>query len=265
MEELAWRERLRRARRAFAGSRPAAVPRVPKAGPGTVVAPPDYVGVGVMKAGTTWWARLINRHPGVHRTGRKELHYFDGFCARPFTAADADRYARYFPRPPGLLAGEWTPRYLFDFWTPPLLAAAAPGARILVLLRDPVERYRSGLAHDLARGYPAGAELAQDHFNRGLYHQQLTRLLDHVPREALLVLQYERCVADPAAELARTYRHLGLDPAFRPDTLVEAVFETRSPKPALDERVRDALLQAYAADTRALAADFPEIDRDLWA
>ena len=102
------------------------------------------------------------------------------------------------------------------------------------MLRDPVERYRCGLAHDLARGATFGPELAQDHFARGLYHAQLVRLLQHFPREHLLVLQYERCVAGPEPELERTYEDLGVDPSFRPDRVDDHVMETKLPKPALD-------------------------------
>ena len=64
--------------------------------------------------------------------------------------ADIERYQRYFPVPEGAVAGEWTPGYLIDFWTPELIARAAPEARILVLLRDPIDRFRSGLTHQLA-------------------------------------------------------------------------------------------------------------------
>jgi hypothetical protein len=144
-----------------------------------------------------------------------------------------------------------------------LLRRAAPDARLLVLLRDPVERYRSGLAHDLARGRAFDAELAQDHFARGLYHAQLRRLLDHFPAESLLVLQYERCIAEPEAELARTYEHIGVDPSFRPE-VTGRVLETKGPKPTLDDAATAALRDAYRDDVAALASAFPQVDLDRW-
>ena len=48
--------------------------------------------------------------------------------------------------------------------------------------------------------------------NRGIYADQLQRLWNAFPREQVLVLQYERCVADPASELRRTYAFIGLEP-----------------------------------------------------
>ncbi|MBA3795881.1 MAG: hypothetical protein H0X20_01485, partial [Chloroflexi bacterium] len=49
--------------------------------PGFVIGPPDFVGVGAQKAGTTWWFRLIEAHPGVYQSPdqRPELHFFDRF------------------------------------------------------------------------------------------------------------------------------------------------------------------------------------------
>ena len=113
------------------------------------------------------------------------------------------RYHALFPRPDGALAGEWTPGYMLDFWTPPLLRRAAPDAKLLVLLRDPVERFRSGLTlteNRLTLGWSARAA-ANGGFQRGIYADQLLRLWSAFPREQVLVLQFERCVRDPRGEL----------------------------------------------------------------
>ncbi|MGH9027017.1 MAG: hypothetical protein ACRDWD_13010, partial [Acidimicrobiia bacterium] len=91
-------------------------PRTPA---GWEVAAPDFVGVGVQKAGTTWWYELIASHPRVsHHARPKELHFFDRAWEDGFSDADRLRYWRYFPRPDGGVSGEWTPGYLIDFWTP---------------------------------------------------------------------------------------------------------------------------------------------------
>lgn len=239
--------------------------RPPPCPPGWTTGPPDFVGVGVQKAGTSWWFRLIAAHPQVYTTRhRKELHFFERFWDEPFSERDVADYHRMFPRPASRVAGEWTPRYMYDFWTPPLLHAAAPDARILVLLRDPVERYRSGLAHDLGRGAPRAPLVADEALRRGLYHDQLCRLLEHFDRGRLLVLQYERCLEDPAGELRRTCRFLGLDPAdFLPEGIERRVTRTRR-RAVLDEHVQEALRSAYAEDVRRLVESFPEIDPSLW-
>ena len=111
--------------------------------------PPDFVGIGSQKAGTTWWYDAICAHPDVYHRGdiHKERHFFGRYAIRPFGPAECSLYHRWFPRPHDRLTGEWTPDYIQYSWVPALLAQAAPQTRLLVLLRDPIERFRSGLAH----------------------------------------------------------------------------------------------------------------------
>ena len=111
--------------------------------------PPDFVGIGAQKAGTTWWFDAICAHPDVYSRGEihKERHFFGRYAVRPFGPADTSLYHDWFPRPSDKLTGEWTPDYMHWPWVPPLLAEAAPRTRLLALLRDPIERFRSGLDH----------------------------------------------------------------------------------------------------------------------
>lgn len=246
--------------------RPRHLPTVPICPDGFFVGPPDFVGVGSQKAGTSWWFSLIAAHPGVHEVPGvpKELHFFEGFWEREFREEDIERYHRYFPRQPGSIAGEWTTLYMHDPWVMPLLGLAAPQARILVLVRDPVERYISGIAHDLARGAPESAMLAAAHFSRGCYANQFERLLKAFGRTQMLVLQYERCVERSRVELAKTFEFLGLeDSGYIPAGLHSEVNKTTS-KPRLDPAVRQRLIEAYEEDVEDLTRSFAEIDVGLW-
>ena len=229
------------------------------------VGPPDFIGVGAQKSGTTWWFEAVCAHPRVSRLPRapKELHYFDRFCREPFTDESAARYHRLFPRRRGMQNGEWTPGYMHDVWVPPLLARAAPDARLLVLLRDPVERYRSAIAGRDSR--LRDAQLARDAFARGFYHAQLTRLLEHFDREQLLVLQYERCRDGPEEELRRTFAFLGLDDPGAPAALRRRANVTAAPKPSLDASLIAELRRAYGEDAERLFGEFPELDPGLWS
>jgi Sulfotransferase domain len=233
--------------------------------------PPDVVGVGAQRAGTTWWWRgAIRSHPGFVREAkpRKEVHFFDRFWTEEVPGDLADRYARLFPRPEGAITGEWTPRYMHDYWVPPLLARAAPAARILVMLRDPVERYRSGLAREqrIAAEHDAPLEIAivGDAVYRSMYAGQLERLFELYPRERVLILQHERCSADPFGEMQRTQRFLGLEPLTEmPELLV------REHKPSQNKRELPAALAGelagrLAEDAWRTAALCPEIDLALW-
>jgi hypothetical protein len=226
------------------------------------------VGVGAQKAGTSWWNRLIQAHPDVAAAGGgpKELHFFDRSWEVPFADEDVRRYHAYFPVPEGAVAGEWTPGYLIDFWTPGLIARAAPQARILVLLRDPVERFRSGLTHQLATSRkPLGHRDIQGAFQRGLYAPQLRRVLAAFPAQQVWVGQYEACRADPAAQLARTYEFLGLAP-YEPgaDAFRGEVNPTTGRKFEPADPLRASLLEGYAPDMAQLPELVPGIDLSLW-
>jgi len=250
-----------------------APPRPPACPEGWVTAPPDFVGVGAQRCGTTWWFRQIMLHPrvffddGVHR---KEVHYFDSLSGVDgLSPEQVAFYARYFPRPPhGRLVGEWTPRYLYDPWVPSQLAQAAPRARVLVMLRDPVERYVSGVRWQsrLLDGSGGGTVptlemITEQQRRRSLYAEQIARLLEAFPREQVLILQYERCRDRYEEELERTYEFLGLDSAFRPPP-------DNRPEPTAGSALPDAegadLARRYAADVKRLIEIAPEIDASMW-
>ena len=100
---------------------------------GETIGPPDFVGIGVQKAGTTWWFSEIARHPDVYTREdlHKERHFFDRLAA-PFSPPDIVDYRGWFPRPAGRRTGEWTPDYLSSPWVPPAPGRSArcpyPGA-----------------------------------------------------------------------------------------------------------------------------------------
>jgi len=234
-----------------------------------VAAPPDYVGVGTARSGTSWWDHLISQHPDVVRApGRpKELHFFDELWAGELDEPLIARYHAHFARPPGTIAGEWTPGYMLDAWTPPLLRRAAPDARLLVLLRDPVERYRSGrtLAENRLTVGSTVRAAANAAFSRGLYADQLQRLWQTFPPEQVLVLQYERCVADPRAQLERTYDFIGLS-THVPDGLDLGARVNESPgsKVSLSAWQSEQLARHYRPENERLADLVPDLDLALW-
>ena len=237
--------------------------RPPKCPDGWSVAPPDFVGLGAQRSGTTWLYSLVAAHPDVQGEATKELHYFHRFWKQPFTDADAATYAQFFPRPDGRIAGEWSPGYLSHFWVPPLVARAAPDARLLVSLRDPIERYRSGvvLQSETRRPGAAGASTA---FRLGCYGLQLDHLLSYVDRRRLHLVQFEACTGDAAHELARIYEFLGLDAAFRPAGIDQRVNAARATKADLDPAIRAALVDAYEPDVRRLLELDLGIDVARW-
>lgn len=249
---------------------------LPEVPPDWRTGPPDFVIIGAQKSGTTWWQGLVEEHPQVVRPPgqRRELHYFDHFWDRWPSDADFERYQRYFPRPDGSLVGEKTPGYLYQPWVAPELAHVAQDAKLIVLMRDPVERYASGLGllqrAGALKGEVGGGEIGmREHriteaIERGRYATQLEWWLERYPRDRILLLQYERCVADPQGQLSRTFAFLGL-----PDHQVSAheVARTRkksATRPPVPPEMRELLAEYYRADVERLLEMEPELDVGLW-
>jgi len=168
----------------------------------------------------------------------------------------------------GTVTGEWTPDYFGLPWAPLLLKGAAPDVRLLLLLRDPVERFRSGLAHRRRMGESTGPSAVNDAIQRGYYHRLLADWLAHFDRSQLLILQYERCVADPAGQLRATFRFLGLADSDLPHPAAVQPGAPRAIVPespgALDPTVRRRLVSLYSSDVSNLARMLPAIDLGLW-
>jgi hypothetical protein len=239
----------------------------PELAPGEIAGPPDFVGIGAQKAGTTWWYSLVVAHPGVWSRPdlHKERHFLSRFGTVPFGSEEVSDYHRWFPRAPGKLTGEWTPDYMNYPWVPRALQMAAPDVRLLVMLRDPVERFCSGLAHLWRNGGVLDAASVAEAMHRGFYHAAMSGWWERFRAEQILVLQYEHCVSDPEGALAATYRFLGLDDSFVPSDAARRVNSSGEEKITIDDDVRAALVDVYSPDVSALAKRLPEMDLGLWA
>jgi hypothetical protein len=262
------------ARRKRAGS-PAGKPRSaagktpPPLPEGWRIGPPDYIGIGVQKAGTTFWWKLIARHPQV--VGElKETHQLTRLGWRPMFEADRESYYRFFPRPEGAITGEWTPRYMSVPGVVDTMKAVAPEARLLVQLRDPVERYRSGVGQWQKRKENRGKSLnlwagRKDAYARSFYAFALSRYVEAFGRDRVLILQFEQCLADPAGQYLRTLEFLGLDEWLPDESILGKPVNVSKKRPspkALDEPAD--VVETFEDDVRQLLAMAPDFDLTLW-
>ena len=236
--------------------------------------PPDFIGVGALGAGTGWWHGALLAHPEIRPPARmrRALHYFDRFCAGEMTDGDVAEYHAHFAHRPGTIAGEWTGRYMFDAWTPPLLKRAAPDAKLLVLLADPIDRYRSILGIRLARRKGDETVYMADVVDRRSHASQLARLHRFFDPSQVLVLQLELCRRDPVGQYRRTLEFLGVrDRDFAPRRLrrkaagkPESVAVATALRLGLPEGTRRRLLVRLGRnDERERVALWPDIEAAL--
>mgnify|MGYP001582708265 FL=1 len=224
----------------------------------------------MQKAGTTrWWKRIV-KHPDVVGWQLKETHQLSRFGWRPLFDEDRETYYRYFPRPPGKIVGEWTPRYMNVPGVVEAMKALAPETRLLVLLRDPVERYRSGVGQWQKHKERRGKRLnlwagRKDAYARSFYAFALRPYVEAFGLDRLLVLQFEKCLQDPAVEYRRTLQFLELDDWVPPPEDLGMAYNVskRRPSPAALDEPPD-LVESLEDDVRELLEMAPDIDLSLW-
>lgn len=160
---------------------------------------PNFLHLGPGKSGSTWLHEALSTHPEVFLTPAKDLYFFSRYYHR-----GADWYRRQFSlddAPP--VVGEVCPDYLAAPGAAERIAETlGPDVRLMVTLRDPVERAFSSYLylkkHGLAQ--PTFRETAQEHpelIDEGRYGTQLRRFLDHFERESIRVALFDDFVADP--------------------------------------------------------------------
>jgi hypothetical protein len=120
------------------------------------------------------------------------------------------------------------------------------------------------MAHAAATPGSHLGTVTADAVHRGFYTTALAPWTDHFPPERLLVLQYERGVVDPAGQLERTQRFLGLEPDAGGTELRRPVSPTQGPKAALDDDARRRLVELYAESVDALMKQYPDLEVGLW-
>jgi hypothetical protein len=246
---------------------------------------PTFLILGAQRCGTTSLYFQLCQHPQVAGAREKEVHFFDLHHERGI-----GWYGEQFPTrgeaPAALAIGESSPYYLFHPHVPARVHAFDPRLRLVVLLRDPVERAISQHALNVSLGIetlplvdalaaeperlagelermladPAYESRAYQHSSylaRGRYAEQLERWLGLFPREQVLVLRSEALFADPAEALERLLPFLGLPRLALPPL--------RRVNSAVREGVDDALRARLRAQFAAPAQRLAELLGDEFA
>jgi hypothetical protein len=205
---------------------------------------PDYLIIGTQRGGTTSLYKYLVQHPSLAHALTKELRFFDlnyergmGWYRSRFPTRTYRRLVR--SRGGDLVVGEGSPDYMFHPLVPQRVRSAVPEVKLIVLLRDPVERAFSHYWHQFKRGHetlafeeaveaeptrlagelekiladPSYESYERHHHSylaRGRYAEQLERWLELFPRDQFLIERSEDLFADPALTYKRVLGFLGL-------------------------------------------------------
>jgi lipopolysaccharide transport system ATP-binding protein len=238
---------------------------------------PGFLIIGTQKGGTTTLYHMLKQHPQVTMLEIKEVHFFDKNYFK-----GNDWYLKHFPRESltkRKIAGEASPYYLFHPLVPGRVATHFPGVKLIVLLRNPIDRAYSQFRHEQKLGNEPGQSFGEaiqrelsefekeekklingetnfsrfhssfSYLHRGLYFQQISRWLNYFSKDQILFIKSEDFFQHPKEELKKVYRFLGINCIFPKDTSPMNV----NTYPALDNDLKQKLRDFFSSDAKQLA------------
>jgi hypothetical protein len=270
-----------------------AVRRLSGLGPGRGRLLPEFLIIGSVKAGTTSLYGWLSEHPYIAPASTKEVHYFDYNHYRGL-----DWYRQHFPRNSArgefaaehgrpFITGEASPSYISHFWVPERIARVMPDVKLIVALRDPVDRaysqfqmsrreeeepYESfdrALDVEDERLDPERARMwANPRYNswpigcwsymmRSRYAEQIERWFERFGRDQFHFLTLDELSTDPEGTLGAVHEFLQL-PAFIPDELPH--LHAAPSYDSLERQTRERLQEYFRPHNQRL---YELIGRDL--
>jgi hypothetical protein len=219
---------------------------------------PNFLVIGAEKCGTTALYHFLKQHPQIYMSPIKEPHFFCFEGHRPGIEeenpnnvprrlpgprheptdhiTDIDAYRSLFQQVSGKTAvGEVSPAYIYFPKAVKRIQHYIPNAKLVAILRDPVDRAYSNFLHCVALGREPLTDFAQAleeeeirvrnnwpsmwHYKRkGLYYHQLKRYFDAFEQDQIKVYLYEDLKADPSGLLRDIFLFLEVNPSFVADT-----------------------------------------------
>ena len=208
---------------------------------------PDFLVIGAARSGTTALYNYLRQHPDIYMPSRvKEPNYFcyeglrleikgPGAEFINNSVTDADAYAELFDEAQeGQITGEASPLYLYEKRAPERIAALAPDAKMVAILRNPIEQayshfmYGTRLLVEDEPDFETALQLEEERLAKGWqplfgysafpqYGAQLSRYFEFFDRSQFLIETYENFDADPMDVLRRIYGFLGVSGDFEAD------------------------------------------------
>ena len=219
---------------------------------------PNFLIIGAMKSGTTALYYYLEQHPQIYMSPVKEPNFFcfagqEGSESKSVTRIEA--YRQLFKGVSEERAiGEASHCYLYEPGAVARIQQYVPEAKLVAILRNPVERAYSHFLHMVRSGTEPLTDFAQalreeevgayqkrsyqDYIGRGRYYEQLKRYFDAFNSEQIRVYLYEDLDKAPIDTLQDTFRFLGVEDSFVPDVSLRRNVSGYPKYKTLDEFLR---------------------------
>jgi len=179
---------------------------------------PTFLGIGAQKCASTWIYDILRDHPQVFVSDRKEIDFFSYGYDRGF-----QWYCNHFCTSHTTDAvGEISPSYFHEFSVPERVKRHIPDPKIIVSLRDPVERAISNHQHEVRVGHFIGKDLSFEaglennpmYLEQGLYAKHLARWFHYFSADKILVVFLEEIKENRVDVARRIYNFLNVNTDF---------------------------------------------------
>lgn len=199
---------------------------------------PNFIIIGAQKCGTTSLYKYLTKHPQILPAKRKEVHFFD---------LNFDKgmkwYYSHFPKTEveNTITGEASPYYIFHPHVPQRISQSLPDIKLIVLLRNPIDRavshyyhnrqfrklreplsFEQAIEQESSRIEPEINQIMADenykslphryysYLSRGIYIEQLVRWMNCFPRKSFLILKSEELSENPGKIMKQVCDFLGV-------------------------------------------------------
>jgi hypothetical protein len=239
---------------------------------------PDFIIIGAQKGGTSSMAFYLNQHPQIKFSTVKEIHFFDNNFSR-----NLNWYKSYFPinnkKYREFITGEATPNYLFHPHCPERIKKTLPQVKLIVLLRNPIERAFSHYQMQVRNGYEDKKSFQEavqvetirikmemekvlkdknytnfnlqrfSYLERGKYFKQINRWLKYFDYDQFLFLKSEDFFTDPLITMNLIYDFLQIE-HINPTNLS---IQNQGHSVQLDQETKEKLVQFFHDDSVKLS------------
>ena len=229
----------------------------------------DFIVIGAQKSGTSSLRQYLNMHPDVQMSFTKEPHFFDShrYSSHPISHYWYEK--DFYQGDHSKLLGEVTPILSYLAQAPQRIKTYNPDIKLIMILRNPIERAYSHWNMEVDRGietedFLRAIELEEErlqsknselnmyhsYLDRGYYSVQVKRLKSLFPDDQLLFLKYSDYVDQQESSIHQVLDFIGVSPQSY--TYKAQSVHKRSYGRSMTEQVKKVLIEKYEQDISEL-------------
>ena len=181
---------------------------------------PNFLYIGTSKAGSTWIFKVLSWHPEIYMYAGKNL----GFFSTRFDKGWDWYVSNFHPEPQHRIVGEVSHSYLVFDAAAERIHGRLPDVKMMVCLRDPVDRtfsdYLDGIKNGKLKGsFEEELERTPALIRRSRYATHVARYLERFDRRQIHIASFDQLVSDPAAFASDLFDFLGVERLELPSNL----------------------------------------------